>query len=88
MKSCSFRHILLIVVSLSVPSLLSAQCPMCRLAAEKNLELGGTMGLGLNTGILFLLAMPYALVLFFAFLLWRKNRRRNSSSVRPPINEA
>jgi len=42
------------------------------------------MGLGLNTGILFLLAMPYVLVLLFAYLLWRKNRRNNPPPLRPP----
>jgi hypothetical protein len=46
---------------LSAPTA-SAQCPMCRMSAESNLENGGDEGRGLNTGILYMLAMPYLLV--------------------------
>lgn len=51
----------------------SAQCPMCKIAAESNLENGGTMGKGLNRGILYMLAMPYALVFTIGFI-WYRNR--------------
>lgn len=44
---------------LSAPTA-SAQCPMCRMSAESNLENGGDEGRELfNTGILYMLAMPY-----------------------------
>ena len=36
---------------------LLAQCPMCRMAAESNLDNGGTEGRGLNTGILYLFSI-------------------------------
>lgn len=55
-----------------------AQCPMCKIAAESNLENGGTMGRGLNTGILYMLAMPYALV-FTIGVIWYRNRKRSAS---------
>lgn len=54
---------------------LFAQCPMCRMAAESNLESGGTAGKGLNTGILYLLAIPYLMVFVLA-MIWRKHRSR------------
>ena len=54
---------------------LSSQCPMCRIAAESNLQNGGTEGAGLNKGILYMLAMPYILV-FTLGLIWYKNRKK------------
>lgn len=53
---------------------LAAQCPMCRMAAESNLENGGTEGKGLNKGILYMLAMPYLLVSTVGFIWWRNNK--------------
>ncbi len=39
---------------------LSAQCAMCKAAAESELEKGTkSLAAGLNTGILFLMAVPY-----------------------------
>lgn len=52
-----------------------AQCPMCKGAAEANLREGGTAALGLNTGILYLLFVPYAIVLLLGYLWWRNNRK-------------
>lgn len=49
---------------------------MCRMSAESNMSNGGTAGKGLNTGILYMLAMPYLLVATMGFLWWR-NRRKN-----------
>ena len=47
---------------------------MCRMAAESNLENGGTEGKGLNKGILYMLAMPYLLVSTVGFIWWRNNK--------------
>lgn len=73
-KVILFSVILVLVTMLSNADL-SAQCPMCKMAAEANMKDGGTAGKGLNTGILYLLAMPYLLVFTLAFL-YRKNKRR------------
>jgi len=51
-----------------------AQCPMCRMAAESNLEHGGTEGKGLNTGILYMLSVPYLMVGGFAYLWWKNKK--------------
>ncbi len=51
-----------------------AQCPMCKIAAESNLENGGTAGKGLNTGILYMLSLPYVLISVIGFI-WYKNRK-------------
>lgn len=55
---------------------LVAQCPMCKMAAESDLRNGGTIGKGLNFGILYMLALPYILFSVIAFLWW-KNRKKN-----------
>lgn len=52
-----------------------AQCPMCKIAAESNLENGGTEGKGLNKGILYMLMLPYILVSTIGFLWWKHNRK-------------
>jgi hypothetical protein len=38
------------------------------MGAESNLKNGGTAGSGLNTGILYMLAMPYLLVVTIGFV--------------------
>jgi hypothetical protein len=52
---------------------LSAQCPMCKMAAESNLQQGGSTGLGLNGGIIYLFLLPYLTVGVIAYF-WYKNR--------------
>ena len=44
---------------------------MCRMAAESNLDNGGTEGRGLNTGILYLFSMPYLIAGILGFIWWR-----------------
>jgi hypothetical protein len=52
-----------------------AQCPMCKMAAESNLNSGGQVAKGLNTGILYLLAMPYLAVLILG-IAWYRNKKK------------
>lgn len=54
---------------------LYSQCPMCKIAAESNLEAGGTEGKGLNKGILYMLTMPYLLVATLGFIWWKNNKQ-------------
>lgn len=74
-----FLLIILLLIIFMIPDL-SAQCPMCKLSAESNLRDGGSMGKGLNTGILFMLGMPYILVGTLAFL-WFKNRKNYDENI-------
>lgn len=64
-----------IILLVMVCGEIAAQCPMCRIAAESNLENGGTTGKGLNRGILYLLMMPYFIVGLIGFI-WYKNRNK------------
>jgi hypothetical protein len=77
---------LLFVVLLSLGGIVApqetfAQCPMCKMSAESNLKNGGTAGKGLNTGILYMLALPYSLVGVIGFIWWRNNRRFREDEV-------
>ena len=40
----------------------SAQCSLCKSTAESSLKEGNSTAKGLNTGIMYLLVMPYLLV--------------------------
>ncbi|MCF8244116.1 MAG: hypothetical protein K9J37_02655 [Saprospiraceae bacterium] len=64
-------------LAIAAPVVTYAQCPMCKIGAESNLKNGGTAGSGLNTGILYMLAMPYLLVSTLGFI-WYKNRKKES----------
>lgn len=59
----------------------SAQCPMCKMSAESNLKNGGTAGRGLNTGILYMLALPYMLIGTFGYIWWKNSRRKEEDEV-------
>lgn len=72
-----------ILIILSIVALLSvisqdtyAQCAMCRATVENNVSSGeSSIGAGLNKGILFLLATPYAIFCVIAYF-WYKNSRK------------
>lgn len=64
-----------------------AQCPMCRLSAETNLENGGTEGLGLNRGILYMLSLPYLLVATIGYIWWRNRNRFSDAIIEEPFSD-
>lgn len=79
MKKCLFKVLALaFVLVLTSPS--HAQCPMCKIGAESNLKAGGSAANGLNSGILYMLAMPYLLVTTVGFI-WYKNRKKESEQL-------
>ena len=66
---------LTVCLVLFVTTQIDAQCPMCRMSAESNLKNGGTMGRGLNTGILYMLAAPYIIVASIGFWWWKNKSK-------------
>jgi hypothetical protein len=72
--------LLLIAITVIIPTDIWAQCPMCRMSAESNLANGGTAGNGLNAGILYMLATPYLLVGIVGYI-WYKNRRKDDEVI-------
>lgn len=65
----------LVIMCMLIGSEVMAQCPMCRMSLESNLENGGTAGAGINKGILYMFAMPYLIVGFLGFLWYKHNKR-------------
>lgn len=54
-----------------------AQCAMCRGSVESSMGNGrNNVGVGLNTGIMFLFVMPYLIVGIIGYL-WYRNSKRN-----------
>lgn len=84
-----FLFIFLLVLSVQVLDVntASAQCPMCKMSAESNLENGGTAGKGLNKGILYLFAAPYLMVGGLAFMWHRANKKKQEENENDAIRD-
>ena len=62
--------LLLFVAAINMQSF--AQCAMCRTTAESDLDSGGSIARGLNTGILYLMAIPYVILMTGAYFFFKK----------------
>lgn len=79
-----FLRTSVIVLLMIFSSLISmAQCAMCRTQLENNVS-NGNVGIaaGINAGILYLLSMPYLIVLVLGYF-WLKTSRKNASTQLP-----
>lgn len=65
----------LILVLATAANVAVAQCPMCKISAETNLNNGGSAGKGLNKGILYLFATPYLIIGGIGYM-WYRNKRK------------
>ena len=74
-KIILFSTIAVLFVTIDV----NAQCAMCKAVVETNLESGDTKGMGLNNGILYLMAIPYIAAIVFAILYYNQNKKSQSS---------
>jgi hypothetical protein len=67
-----------VVALLLSPVMSWAQCAMCRTQLENNVSNGDIgMAAGINTGILYLLSLPYLAVIVLGYV-WYKNSRNNA----------
>ena len=73
------KNLVLIFLLVIVSNYTSAQCAMCKAAVESNLETGGVKGAGLNDGILYLMSIPYILMLIFAIAFYYNKKTTNAS---------
>lgn len=78
-KKILFILFILIATSAIAPEV-KAQCSMCTISAEQGTKNGNTQGKGLNSGILYLLAIPYLLITGIGILWYRNYRKKISSS--------
>ena len=67
------------LIALVFQTKLSAQCAMCKAVVEANLKEGGSVGAGLNEGILYLMAMPYIAVLLFGIFYLLQKRKKQTA---------
>ncbi len=61
-----------------------SQCAMCRATVESNVGTGSKepeseVGSGLNTGILYLMVVPYILIGTVGFLWYKSNKKKKNS---------
>lgn len=76
------RFAVLIFLVMLSPLTTWAQCAMCRTQLENNVS-NGDIGIaaGINTGILYLLSLPYLAILVLGYV-WYRNSRKNVSKLR------
>jgi hypothetical protein len=78
-----FRLSAFLSVFLFTPAMSVAQCAMCRTQLENNVSNGNPgIASGINTGILYLLIMPYLMIMILGYF-WYKSSRRNVSQQLP-----
>lgn len=75
------RFVLLILFTLVYSVNAFSQCAMCRSTLENNIS-NGNVGIaaGINTGILYLLSLPYLAVMVLGYL-WYRNSKRNATKL-------
>ena len=49
-----------------------AQCAMCKASAESDLNQGGSIAKELNTGILYLMTLPYLIIMLGGYFFFKK----------------
>lgn len=81
-RSLKVTNILVFLI-LFTTSMVQAQCAMCRTQLENNISNGNPgIAAGINTGILYLLSMPYLIVITLGYF-WYKSSRKNVSTQLP-----
>jgi len=70
------KKLTLFVIGALISFQSSSQCAMCKAVVEANLEAGNDIGSGLNSGILYLMSMPYIAVFSFALFYYLQKRKK------------
>ena len=76
-----YRILISVIVVLAlciISTELSAQCAMCKASAEEGAKDGNYQSASLNTGIIYLLVMPYLSIGVIGYLWYRNYKRRKS----------
>ncbi len=75
--------ILFIVFVVGLVNQTLAQCAMCRVSVENNIAAGETsLGSGLNTGILYLMVMPYLMLAVIAYFWFKQSKKETAQRTR------
>ena len=81
MKKLLYILLLLMITSIGQSSKVQAQCAMCTISAEQGVKNGNTQSKGLNTGVLYLMAIPYLLIGSLGALWYFKFRKKSTPSL-------
>lgn len=69
------KKIVAFFVVLFISASAYSQCAMCKATAESNANGGGSEAAGLNSGILYLMFIPYLLIAGIAVAIYRHKRK-------------
>ncbi|GAB3169916.1 hypothetical protein [Telluribacter humicola] len=76
MKKIMMKCIAMLVVVLLTSADIWAQCAMCRGSVESTMGNGrNNVGIGLNTGIMYLFFIPYLAVAIIGYLWYRNSKK-------------
>ena len=78
-----FVYILLFVITTVFAQYtpVQAQCAMCTISAEQGVKNGNSQSKGLNTGVLYLMSIPYLLIGGLGALWYFKFRKKTTPSL-------
>ena len=83
MKKRGILTLVMMVILSCVAIAGNAQCAMCRTQLENNVSNGEPgIAAGINTGILYLLSMPYLIILALGYF-WYKSSKKNANTQLP-----
>jgi len=71
-----FRYLVLVVALVLACDVVFGQCAMCGAVADEASEENAGVGIGLNRGILFLMAIPYCIFGVIAWVFFKDNIKR------------
>ena len=77
MKKKAIFILFVLVITFAVSANVSAQCSMCTINAEQGVKNGNTQTAGLNTGVLYLLSLPYLMAVIVGVVWYKKYRKKN-----------
>ena len=77
MKKKAFLILVLLSFAIASPITVKAQCAMCTINAEQGVKNGNTQAAGLNTGVVYLLAIPYILATVVGIIWYKKYRKKS-----------
>jgi len=59
----------------------SAQCAMCTINAEQGVKNGNTQAKGINSGVIYLMVIPYILIAGLGVLWYKRYRKQRSTPI-------
>jgi len=77
------KQLFLLILGLLTAADTVAQCAMCRTQLENNVSNGNPgIAAGINTGILYLLAMPYLAVIILGYFWYKSSKKGEQKFVK------